>query len=63
MLRFHAVLCPVCASRGCQTVVMEIATGLARGKCPVCKRRVWASCDGHEVRTGMVDSPATVLAR
>lgn len=41
---------------------MEIATGLARGKCPVCKRRVWAHCNGREVRVGMVDAPQPRLA-
>ena len=61
MLTFRAVRCPVCALRGERTVVMEIATGLSRGKCPACKRRVWASCDGHELRVGMVDAPAEVL--
>ncbi|MGE0227757.1 MAG: hypothetical protein AB7I38_10960 [Dehalococcoidia bacterium] len=62
MLDFHVVRCPACAERGERPVVMEIATGLARGKCPACKRRVWAHCDGREVRVGMVDVPLPRLA-
>jgi len=57
---FTPVHCPVCDS-----IVMEIATGLSRGKCPnrQCKRRVWAMSDGHEVRIGMVDAPKLRLVR
>lgn len=51
-MEFQPVRCP-----GCSVVVMEIATGMSRGKCPRCHRRVWALCDGHEVRIGMVDRP------
>ena len=51
----------MCAARDVRTVVLEIATGLARGKCPACKRRVWAASDGDGVRVGMIDGPAKVL--
>jgi uncharacterized protein (DUF779 family) len=59
LMDFLAVRCPLCAQRGMRPapVVLEVATGLARGKCPVCHKRVWASSDGHEVRVGMVDEP------
>ncbi|MCC6959229.1 MAG: hypothetical protein IT301_05230 [Dehalococcoidia bacterium] len=58
-MEFHAVRCPNCESRGVSPapVVMEIATGLSRGKCPVCRKRVWASADGREMRVAMVDAP------
>ena len=58
-MEFHAVRCPNCAERGIHPVpvVLEVATGLARGKCPTCRKRVWASADGHEVRVAMVDAP------
>lgn len=49
-VRFHVVRCPAD-----QAVVLEIMVGASRGKCPVCKRRVWAMCDGEEVTVGMVD--------
>lgn len=55
-LEFRAVRCP-----GDGAVVMEVATGLSRGKCPKCRRRVWAMANGHEVRVGMVDTPAVRL--
>lgn len=61
MVTFFEVECPECRRRGGRQVVMEIATGLARGKCPHCKRRVWAASDGRELRIGMVDAPARVL--
>lgn len=56
---FQPVRCPNCAARGVHPVpvVLEVATGLARGKCPVCRKRVWASADGREVRVAMVDAP------
>ena len=57
MIDFRAVRCPAC-----DVVVMEIATGLARGKCSGCKRRVWAMSNGSEVRIGMVDAPKVRLA-
>jgi Zn finger protein HypA/HybF involved in hydrogenase expression len=55
-LAFHVVRCPRCGA-----VVMEIATGLARGKCPGCKRRVWAMADGKRLRLGIVDAPRARL--
>ena len=57
MLTFKAVLCPVDRS-----VVMEVAKGLCRGKCPTCHKRIWASSDGSEVRVGIVDSAPKRLA-
>lgn len=51
-MEFQPVRCPSCAA-----VVLEIATGMSRGKCPGCKRRVWALCNGREVRIGLVDKP------
>ncbi len=57
MIEFRVVRCP-----RCDVVVMEIAMGLVRGKCPSCKHRVWASSNGHEVRVGMVDAPKVRLA-
>lgn len=58
-MEFQAVRCPECEARGVRPVpvVLEIATGMSRGKCPKCGRRVWALCDGREVRIGMVDVP------
>jgi len=63
MMEFHPVRCPNCASRGVRDVpvVMEIATGLSRGKCPDCRRRVWALANGREVRVGIVDAPRRVV--
>lgn len=60
MIEFRAVRCPACREH---PVVMEIATGMARGKCRTCKRRVWALCDGREVRIGLVDSPQQRVAQ
>lgn len=64
-LDFQAVRCPECERRGVDPVpvVMEVAMGLARGKCPnrQCRRRVWALSDGRELRTGMVDTPVPRL--
>lgn len=58
MVTFHVVRCPACLPA---PVVLEIVTGLARGKCPQCKRRVWATSDGGQVRVGMVDIPLSRL--
>lgn len=57
-MEFQPVRCPSCGA-----VVMEIATGMARGRCPgrYCRRRVWAVSDGSEVRIGMVDAPQRKL--
>jgi hypothetical protein len=52
-IEFRAVRCP-----RCRTVAGEIATGFARFKCPGCKKRVWAGCDGVQVRVLMADAPA-----